>query len=203
MRHIISSEVIKIDPSKTEPVTKIPLPRSVNELQRFLGMVKYLGKFIPNLDAFELQKPQLDEIENLKILKNLVTSAPCLKISDLKLTARLRIDASSVGLNDFIEQSYGTVQNEKWHPIGYLSPTLRYYEKRYVQIEKRTLLIVFGVKRFHECLYGRRFIVINEHKLLKSIFNKLIISCHTRIQNFFYDSKSTTSNFNIYAAKTC
>ena len=179
------------------------MPRSVNELQRFLGMVKYLGKFIPNLDAFELQKPQLDEIENLKILKNLVTSAPCLKISDLKLTARLRIDASSVGLNDFIEQSYGTVQNEKWHPIGYLSPTLRYYEKRYVQIEKRTLLIVFGVKRFHECLYGRRFIVINEHKLLKSIFNKLIISCHTRIQNFFYDSKSTTSNFIIYAAKTC
>ena len=38
--HIISSEGIKIDPSKTEAITKIPLPRSVNELQRFLGMVR-------------------------------------------------------------------------------------------------------------------------------------------------------------------
>ena len=49
----------------------MPLPRSVNELQRFLVMVNYLGKFIPNLTehttplrnllkkgvVFELQKP--------------------------------------------------------------------------------------------------------------------------------------------------
>ena len=44
--HIISSEGIKIDPSKTKAITKMPLPMSVNELQRFLGMVNYLGKFI-------------------------------------------------------------------------------------------------------------------------------------------------------------
>ena len=86
------SEGIKIDPSKTEAITKMPLPGSVNELHRFLGMVNYL-KFIPNLAehttplhnlfkkdvAFKLQKPQLDAIENLKTL---VTSAPCLKIFD-------------------------------------------------------------------------------------------------------------------------
>ena len=47
--HLISPEGIKIDPSKTEAITKMLLPRSVNELQRFLGMVNYLGKFIPNL----------------------------------------------------------------------------------------------------------------------------------------------------------
>ena len=77
--HIISSEGLKIDPSKTEAITKIPLPRSFNELQRFLGMVNYLGKLIPNLaehttplrnllkkDVLELKKPQLDTIENLK-----------------------------------------------------------------------------------------------------------------------------------------
>ena len=52
------------------------MPRSVNELQRCLGTVNYLGKFITNLmkhttplgnlkkDVFELQKPQLDAIEN-------------------------------------------------------------------------------------------------------------------------------------------
>ena len=45
---IISSEGIKIDPSKTEAITEMLAPRSVNELQRFLGMVNYLGKFNPN-----------------------------------------------------------------------------------------------------------------------------------------------------------
>ena len=35
----MSSECIKIDPSKTKSITKIPLPRSVNELHKFLGLV--------------------------------------------------------------------------------------------------------------------------------------------------------------------
>ena len=96
LRNIILLEGIKIDPSKTEVITKIPLPRSVNELQRFLGMINYLGKFIPNIAehttplhnllrkdvVFKLQKPQLEAIENLKTL---VASAPCLKIFNSKL----------------------------------------------------------------------------------------------------------------------
>ena len=47
------------------------------------------------------------------------------------------------------------------------------------------LYIVFGVERFHECLYGRRFIVINGHKPLKSIFNISIISRPPRKQKLF------------------
>ena len=64
---------------------------------------------------FELQKPQVDAIEYLKIL---VTQAPCLKIFDSKLPALLRTNASSEGLGVFLEQHYGTVDNEKWHPTG-------------------------------------------------------------------------------------
>ena len=122
--HFISSEGIKIDPSKIEAITKAPLPRSVNELQRFLGVINYLGKFIPNLTEhtaplrnllkknvfFKLQKHQLNVIENLKTL---VTSAPCLKIFDSKLPTRLKTDASSVGLGAFLEKNYGTVNKEK------------------------------------------------------------------------------------------
>ena len=196
LRNIILLEGIKIDPSKTEVITKIPLPRSVNELQRFLGMINYLGKFIPNLTkhttplgnllkkdvVFKLQKPQLDAIENLKTL---VTSAPCLKIFDSKLPTRLKTDASSVGLRAFLEQNYGTVTNRKWHPIGCSLQALQDYEKHYVQIEKEALSIVFGVEHFHEYWYGCRFMVINDHKLLKSTFNRSILSCPPCIQKFF------------------
>ena len=117
--HFISSEDIKINPSKIEAITKTPLPRSVNELQRFLGVINYLGRFIPNLTEhtaplrnllkkdvfFKLQKPQLHVIENLKTL---VTSAPCLKIFDSKLPTRLNADASSIGLGAFL-------QKKLWH----------------------------------------------------------------------------------------
>ena len=193
---IISSEGIKFDPAKTEAITKMPLPRSINELQRFLGVVNYLGKFVPNLPehntplpnllkkdvAFKVQKPQWDTIENLKTL---VTSAPCLKIFNSKLPTCLKTDASSVGLGAFSEQNYGMITNKKWHPIGYSSGALRDNKKCHAQIEKETLSIVFGVECFHELLYGRRFIVINDQKPLKSIFNKSIISSPPCIQKFF------------------
>ena len=69
-----------------------------------------------------LQKPQLDDMENLKTL---VTLAPCLKIFNSKLPTCLRTDASSVGLGAFLQQNYQTVDNKKCYPIGYLSQALR------------------------------------------------------------------------------
>ena len=45
-------------------------------------------------------------------MNTLVTSAPCLKIFYSKLPTCLKTDASSVGLGDFLEQNYGTINNE-------------------------------------------------------------------------------------------
>ena len=92
-------------------------PRTVNELQIFIGMIDNVGRFIPNLTehttplrkmlclscediACELQNPQLDAILNSKVL---VTSVPCLKFFDLKLLTHLRTDVSSVGFGTFLE----------------------------------------------------------------------------------------------------
>ena len=112
--HIISLECIRVDPFKTGVITKMSIPQSLAELQRLLGMVNYLGKFIPNLAEitaplralckkdvpFNLQKPQLDAIEKLKIL---ITSAPIVKIFDPNLPTILKIDASSEGVRALLE----------------------------------------------------------------------------------------------------
>jgi hypothetical protein len=45
----MSADEVKPDPRKIEAITKMPIPTSQVELQRFLGMVNYLGKFIPHL----------------------------------------------------------------------------------------------------------------------------------------------------------
>ena len=104
----------KVDPSKTDAITKMSVPQSLTELQRFLGMVNYLSKFIPNLAevtaplrvllkkdvVFKLQKSQLDVIEKLKTL---ITSAPILKSFDSNLPTRLKTDASSEGLGALLE----------------------------------------------------------------------------------------------------
>ncbi|UYV84257.1 K02A2.6-like, partial [Cordylochernes scorpioides] len=47
--HTLSSEGLFIDEEKLDAITKMEAPRSTKELKSFLGMVNYLGKFIPNL----------------------------------------------------------------------------------------------------------------------------------------------------------
>ena len=60
--------------------------------------------------------------------------------------------------------------NGERHPIAYASRTLNEYEKRYGQIDKEALAIMFGLKRFHLYLYGRHFTIQTNHKPLERIF---------------------------------
>ena len=47
--HKLSSTRISPDPQKVKVTSEMPKPTSKTDLQRFLGMVAYLSKFIPNL----------------------------------------------------------------------------------------------------------------------------------------------------------
>jgi len=47
---------------------------------------------------------------------------------------------------------------------------LNEYEKRYGQIDKEALAIMFGLKRFNLYLYGRNFTILTVYKLLERIF---------------------------------
>jgi len=47
--HIISRNGIRPDPTKIEAIHNIKTPKSKKGLQTILGMITYLGKFIPNL----------------------------------------------------------------------------------------------------------------------------------------------------------
>ena len=177
-------------------------------MQRFLGMVTYIGKFIKNVSTitaplrkllqkdieFELHQSQLDAI---KELKRLATSSPTLRIFNPNLQVRLRPDASSVGLGALLEQ----YEDNQWHPVAYASRSLTETEKRYAQIEKEILSIVFGTGRFYEYLYGKQFIVMNDHQPLKSIFNKSIINAPPRIQRFLFHLQKYNFTFEFSPGK--
>ena len=47
--HIFSSKGIQIDPEKVSAITSYKTPENVDDVTRWLGMVTYVGKFIPDL----------------------------------------------------------------------------------------------------------------------------------------------------------
>ena len=58
VRHEFTSDGVKPDTSKVAAILQIPIPTDKQRVQRFMGLVQYLGKFIPNLA--ELSKPLRD-----------------------------------------------------------------------------------------------------------------------------------------------
>ena len=55
-------------------------------------------------------------------------------------------------------------------PIYYASRSLAIAEKKYSQLDKEGLAIIFAVKRFHQFLFGRPFLIKSDHKPLQYIF---------------------------------
>ena len=55
--------------------------------------------------------------------------------------------------------------------IAFASRSLSPAEKNYSQLDKEALAIVFGVKKFHQYVYGRQFVIQTDHKPLERVLN--------------------------------
>ncbi|UYV79770.1 K02A2.6-like [Cordylochernes scorpioides] len=186
--HIVTTEGIKIDPEKVRAIGEIKSPSNKQELQRLLGMVQYLSRFIPNLAEktknmrllLKKDTPWLwDESLDCDLLeiKTLLRTAPTLKFFNPNGNLTLSVDASSYAL--------GAVLLQNGKPIAYASSALGFTQQNYAQIEKEALAIKFGCDKFHQLIYGKTVDVETDHRPLETIFKKPLSKAPPRLQRIF------------------
>ena len=177
--HQISSEGIHPLDSKIDAIVKAPVPVNVQQLRSFLGLINYYGKFIPNLST--LLQP-LNELlqtgskwkwstnreEAFREAKKQLVSAKVLTHYNPALPIKLAADASAYGVGAVISHK---MPDGSERPIAFASRTLTSSEKNYAQLEKEALSLIFGVKKFHRYLYGRKFTLLTDHQPLTTIFD--------------------------------
>ena len=184
--HTFGTEGLKPSSEKVRAIMEIPEPRNKKELQRFMGTVNYLGKFISNLSGINQPLRQLleknvewhwedSQKKSFNELKKAITTAPVLQFYDENEDVLLSVDSSKDALGACILQN--------GHPVAYASRALNKSEQNYAQIEKEMAAIVFGATKFHEYIYAKGPIhVETDHRPLESIFKKPLAQMPPRIQ---------------------
>ena len=99
--------------------------------------------------------------------KDTLASSNVLVQYNPKIEVQLAVDASPVGLGAVI--SHITADGTE-RPIAYASGLLSKSERKYSVIEKEALAIIFGVRKFQQFLYGRRFTLMTDHLPLTLLF---------------------------------
>ena len=177
--HKISQKGLQPTEEKVRAITEASPPTNVSQLRSFLGLINYYGKFFPNLakmlaplysllqkaTRWSWGKPQQSAFQEAKTQ---LTSEKLLIHYDPSKELLLSCDASPYGIGAVLSHR---MQDGTDQPIAFASRSLSKAEKGYAHLDKEGLAIVYGVKKFHQYLYGRKFTITSDHKPLEHIFS--------------------------------
>ena len=177
--HRVRKEGIQAMEDKVDAISNAPPPKNVSELKSYLGMINYYQKFLPNLSSVLAPLHKLlnsqsswhwgkEQQKAFEQSKSFLKSSKLLVHYDDKKELTLACDASQYGLGAVLSHK---MEDGSEHPISFASRTLTKAERNYSNLEREALAVIFGVKKFHQYLYGRQFALETDHKPLESLFN--------------------------------
>ncbi|QRW18646.1 Retrotransposable element Tf2 protein [Rhizoctonia solani] len=153
---VISLAGFSMDQKKIEAVSSWPVPKTVKQVQAFLGFVNYLRRFIPNFSSVARPLHNLTKKETpwtwgnleetaFQELKVLVTKSPVLIHSNPELPYYLETDASGVAMGAILSQRGS---DNRLHPIAYMSKSFSGAEGNYDTHDKELLAIIKALEEW-------------------------------------------------------
>ena len=150
---VISSDGIEMDPEKVKAVIEWETPKSVKDIQCFLGFANFYRRFIegysricqPFFRLLQKDTPfawSLDCDLVFSKLKKAFTSAPVLRHFNPNLETILETDTSDYVVSGILSQKIPENGKTVLHPIAYLSEKMSPAECNYGIGDKELLAIV-------------------------------------------------------------
>jgi hypothetical protein len=171
--HLVDSNGVRPDTAKVEAILKIPEPKNVSDVRRFVGTASWYRRFVPHFASVIAPLAQLtrkgvpfswtEECSSAFVrVKELLISAPILSSPDFSRQFVVQCDASSYGLGAVLTQTFD--DGEK--PISYLSRSLTRAERNLSTTERECLCVIWAVEKLRHYLEGVHFVVITDHHSL-------------------------------------
>ena len=212
--HQISRDGISMIPDKISAIRDYPVPKSIKQIQQYLGMMGYYRKYIFRFaskaapltellkkDAeFVWKQEQQDAFDSLK---SALMSPPILKFPDFEKKFFLATDASMIGIGGCLLQ----VHDKKLHPLAFYSRKLRTNspdETKFSVIDLESLAVLDSLKSFRFLIYGYDVTILTDHKPLVDVINNPMLNqkrirWYLGIQDFNAKIKYVSGKLNILA----
>nr|KYP51750.1 Retrovirus-related Pol polyprotein from transposon 412 family [Cajanus cajan] len=175
---MITSRGIEANLEKCKVIIQMQSPQMVKEVQRLVGRLVSLSRFIPKLAEKEgpiftlLKKPKdfrwMDQCEEaFQSFKTFLTTPPILQRPDHKTDLLLYLCVAESAISAVIVQEHQKVQT----PIYFISRVLQDAEKRYQMIEKLALALVTAARRLRPYFQSHQVVVKTDYPI-KQILRK-------------------------------
>eukprot|EP00253_Pinus_taeda_P020082 PITA_20082 len=178
--HHISRDGIKVDKSKVEVISKLPIQIFQKYVRSFLGFTGYYRRFIENFTkiASPLFKLLTKDCEfkwgtdcqsTFETLKTRISEAPILRGPNWKLPFHISTDASDTALGAVLGQKYLVP-----YAIYYTSKNLTPTELNYTVSEKEFLAVAHAINKFRHYIIGYETFIHTDHSAIRYLMNKHI-----------------------------
>lgn len=175
--YLLGDGGLQPDPSRLAQLSNLASPTNRNQLKSILGTLQFYSRFTSKHSAiaaplFRLLSPKVQfkwssvEEKALRMLLAEIQLVSQLVFYDLQKPLYLSTDASIDGLGCVLSHD-----PDKKEIIHCVSRTLTKAERNYSNIEREALAVVFGVKRLHQYLAGRKFTLQTDHRPLQFLMD--------------------------------
>ncbi|GBL92136.1 Retrovirus-related Pol polyprotein from transposon 17.6 [Araneus ventricosus] len=190
--HIVTPDGITTLPEKVSAITDFPEPSTVKELRRFLALISFYRRFVPNaartqavLNAYLKGAKKNDktpitwtnEAKNAFVkCKHDLAEATVLYHPSVNATLAIVMDASDNAVGAALQQQVTT----GWQPLAFYSKSLSPAQRRYSACDRELLAAYMAIKYFRHMVEGRSFILFTDHKPLTFAFRQKEDKCSPR-----------------------